>query len=365
MRPGSGPAGSGHGGYGGRAPSDTGPLMPGGGYGPGPGSFGPGAGATDSAPPGGAQGGYGPQHSAYGSQTGYSGSGPPGGYAPQGAYGPPGGGYGPPPSGGAWGHPGGGYGPPGYGPPGYPAGGDSMDGVKARTTTSGHMSEMFFAASMAIVVGSLVGGCALFFELQVVDFLTMSYLLCFGSLLAVLDTPVLKTIKRVADIKLYISKYVQFVTRLTGKGITLVFLGSALFLTMWDNLDGSVMKFMSVVICLFPSLVGLYGVVIGVLKSSKLDKARRQVHMVIDQRYDHFARTYPGPSGGLTMSEFNDLTMENGGFLFDPSDLRLIFNAIVSNPAWRSQGTQSNAFEHLRIPKQDMWEWCRGGFVCL
>lgn len=240
--------------------------------------------------------------------------------------------------------------------------------MKAISMYGGHTSEVFFAASMCIVVGSLVGGFALFFSLEPVDFIQMSYFLMFGLMLAVLDTPFLHGSKPLMDAKMYIGKYVQFATRLTGKGITLIFLGSALFMTMWDNLEGGIMMFLSVVLCLTPGVVGIYGVVVGLLKSSKLDKARRQVQMVIDQRFDYFAHTRGGPSGGLNMTEFNSLTMENGGFKFDPSDLRLIFNALISNPSWRGYNAQhatGNMPEEPRIPKQDLLDWCAGGMVLL
>merc|ERR1719350_1714593 len=112
-------------------------------------------------------------------------------------------------------------------------------------------------------------------------------------------------------------------------------------MTMWDNLEGKFMKFLAVMLCIFPVLVGFCSVIIGLLKSSKLDKARRQLELVIDTSYDRFAQTYRGPQGGLTMAEFNGLTMENGGFKFETLDLKLIFNALVSNPMWKAQASLS------------------------
>jgi len=309
---------------------------------------------------------------------GYQDQGPPmsggyqqgGGYSPQGSYGPQGGGgFGPP--GASYGPPGGG---PGYNPGGgYPAAagyGEQNFAMKAMSS-SNHMNDMFFYAACCIVLGSSIGGTCLFFQLEVVDFLLMTYLMVFGGILAILDTPFLKTIKMVTEAKMYVGKYVQFVTRVTGKGVTLVFLGSSLFMTMWDNLEGGFFMFLAVVLCSFPTLVGFCSIVIGILKSSKLDKARRQLQMVIDQRYDHFAQTFRGPQGGLTMSEFNMLTMENGGFKFETLDLKLIFNALVSNPTWRMQaqpnqsGGYNNVNEEMKIPKQDLLDWCKGGMVFL
>jgi len=255
----------------------------------------------------------------------------------------------------------------GYGPP---QGGGYND--YAKLSSSNHMNDVFFAAACCIVLGSCISGTCLFFSLELADFMQMTYLMVFGSILAILDTPFLKTIKMITEAKMYIGKYIQFVTRVTGKGITLVFLGSALFMTMWDNLEGGFLEFLAVVLCFFPTVVGFCSIIIGILKSAKLDKARRQLQMVIDQRYDHFAQTYRGPTGGLTMAEFNMLTMENGGFKFETLDLKLIFNALVSNPTWRAQAQPSNnasgyqtASEEMKIPKQDLLDWCKGGMVFL
>jgi len=239
--------------------------------------------------------------------------------------------------------------------------------------TGNHMNDVFFAAACCIVVGSLVGGFCLFFSLKPVDFLFMTYVMIFGLILAVLDTPWLRTIKAVIDAKMYIGKYIQFVTRVTFRGVTLIFLASALFMTMWDNLKGGFMMFLAVVLCLFPALVGAGSVVIGLLKSSKLDKARRQVEQNIEVLYDQNALTFRGEQGGLTMDEFNKMTNENGSFKFEKLDLKLIFNALVSNPQWRMQvaaGTQSqggyqNVADEIKLTKQDLRAWVLGGMVFL
>mmetsp|Transcript_25936 Transcript_25936/g.78079 ORF Transcript_25936/g.78079 Transcript_25936/m.78079 type:complete len:332 (-) Transcript_25936:168-1163(-) len=287
-----------------------------------------------------------------------------GGMSPH-SYGPQGGGPGG--QGGPGYNPGAGY-PPAGGPgPGYYDQEGTRKNTMAMAMGGNHMNDVYFGAAMCIVVGSLLGGFSLFFSLKTVDWIQMTYLLLFGLALAVLDTPFLKTIKMVMDLKIIIGKYLTFVTRVTGKGVTLMFLGSAQFMTMWDNLEGGFMRFLAVILSLFPALVGMASVVIGLLKSSKLDRAKRQLQLVIEQRYDYFAQTYRGPTGGLTMAEFNLLTMENGGFKFETLDLKLIFNALVSNPMWRinaGQGGQ-NANTELKIPKSDLVDWTNGGMVLL
>merc|ERR1719401_1616356 len=126
------------------------------------------------------------------------------------------------------------------------------------------------------------------------------------------------------------------------------------------------MDFLAVVLCLFPTAVGLIAIVIGIMKSQKLNKARQHLAMgALEQRYDQWAQTYRGPQGGLTPGEFNSLTMENGGFKWEDADLKLIFNALVSNPAWRiNQPTNMTAggrpMDEPKIPKEDLKSWVSG-----
>lgn len=299
-------------------------------------------------------GGYGPQGG------GGAGSYPPNGnHPPQGSY-PPQGNYSAPPT--------------NYNQPQQTNGGyqpQTNTSLKGLPMGGGNMNDVFFGAASCICLGAFVTGFCFLFQLKLVDFIALGYLTVFGAIIAVLDTPFFKTIQMVVDAKTYISKYFNFVTRVTGKGVTFVFLASMLFLTMWDNAEGAFLSFLAVVLCSVPCLVGIGAIVIGILKSNKLDKARRQLQHVIDQRYDQFANTYRGPHGGLTMAEFNLLTFENGGFKFQPLDLKLIFNALVSNPSWRmqastaAQGQYMQANEEVKIPKQDLLDWCQGGFVFL
>jgi len=95
----------------------------------------------------------------------------------------------------------------------------------------------------------------------------------------------------------------------------------------------------------------------------------------LEQRYNEWAQTYPdlqGSQGGVTPLEFNQLTMDIGGFKWEDADLKLIFNALVSNPAWRinaastqgGPGGRSSADEP-KIPKEDLMSWVKGGMVFL
>mmetsp|Transcript_23553 Transcript_23553/g.44464 ORF Transcript_23553/g.44464 Transcript_23553/m.44464 type:complete len:312 (-) Transcript_23553:91-1026(-) len=270
----------------------------------------------------------------------------------------------------------GGYGHPGVGnmqtgqaqqQPGPPKGG-------LTAMLNPDWSNVFFAAACSIMLGAFLGGLCLFFSFELVDFLETCYILVFGGVLALMDTPCFKTMKTVKDHREYFSKYVNVLTRVTGKGVAFLFLGCALFSTMWDNLESTGMKFLAFVLCVLPMLVGIAALAIGFIKSQKLNKARAALAQIADNVglvYDQYARTYPGNHGGLTMLEFSDLTDKLIGVKWEDTDLKLIFNALVSNPAWRTNATNfgggygSQQVDMAKIPREDLLGWVRGGMVWL
>jgi hypothetical protein len=168
---------------------------------------------------------------------------------------------------------------------------------------------------------------------------------------------------------MYIGKYISLVTRMTGKGITFLFLGSTLFCTIVNTCNAQGWKVLAFFICAVPVLAGVTAIVFGIIKSQKLSKARQHLATgALQQRYEQYAQTYRGPQGGLTPTEFNGLTMENGGFMWEDADLKLVFNALVKNPTWRinpaaQQGTGPQEQPH--IPRQDLLDWVQGGMVWL
>lgn len=246
-------------------------------------------------------------------------------------------------------------------------------GMPAAGQANFDWSVVFFAAACSIMLGAFIGGIALFFSFELVDFIEMCYMLLFGGVLAVMDTPCFKTLKTVKDHREYFSKYVNLLTRLMGKGITFLFLGCSLFSGMWDNLESNLLLFLAFILCLLPVVVGVAAVGIGFMKSQKLTKARlplAQDETEALRQFDQCARTYPYPShqgGGLTQAEFSDLTNKSAGIKWEDSDLKLIFNALVSNPAWRTNHTSAGGQqgELAKMPKEDFMAWVSGGVVWL
>jgi len=306
------------------------------------------------------------------------------------AYGPLGGEYGPP----GYQQSGGGYGgyPQNNVPPTAPGGsypstypGNAQTGTVefGQTQTPSRMNLVFFAGACCLILGSFIGFIISFFRFELVDAIEMAYIFIFGVILAVLDTPFFKTIKAMGDFKMYIGKYINILLRVTGKGLAFLFLGSDLFCVLWelgrdDEASSHVLiQVFAVLACFIPVVVGLAAIVIGIMKSWKLQKARKHIEMAgtLEQRYNEWAQTYrdvQGSQGGLTPLEFNQQTIDNGGFKWEDADLKLIFNALVSNPAWRinAASTQGgpggrSAADEPKIPKEDLMSWVKGGMVFL
>uniref|UniRef100_A0A7S2DQV4 Uncharacterized protein n=1 Tax=Alexandrium andersonii TaxID=327968 RepID=A0A7S2DQV4_9DINO len=170
----------------------------------------------------------------------------------------------------------------------------------------------------------------------------------------------------ISDMKMYIGKYVSILTRVSGKGLAFIFLGSSLFCGMWNNVEGGFQKFLAVVLCLGPLVVGIAALVIGIMKSKKLNQAKRMLDFnTLDARYDNWARTYPGPQGGLAPQEFNNLTAEAGVPRWEEADLKLIFNALVSNPTLRMTAPSASGDTEAKIPREDLKSWVSGSVVWL
>jgi len=276
------------------------------------------------------------QEMGYGQQPpGNFGQQPPG---PGGAYGqpppgnfgqaPPGPGYGQAPPGGAYGAP-----PPGQGAyPGVPAApGQSPAYTKMSQTNP--MNLIWFAAACSVMLGASISFVSELFSFEWVDALEMGYLFIFGLLLAVLDTPLFNQVAIVSELRTGIGKYIAVLQRVTGKGAAYIFLGCALWSSMFANVEGGFLLFLAVLIGLFVVFIGVFSMAIAILKSRNLNLVRlelRKEDTSLRQMYDMHAKM--NPQAGITQEEFKKMTPYARGVSFEQSDIKLIFNALSSNP---------------------------------
>merc|ERR1719436_1936638 len=103
----------------------------------------------------------------------------------------------------------------------------------------------------------------------------MLYFFVFGLLMATLDTPILSQQEQISNLRISIAKYIAVLQRVTGKGVAYIFLGSALASSMWANLKNNFLRFLTALIGLFVVCVGLFSLVVAVVKSRNLNLVRQ------------------------------------------------------------------------------------------
>jgi len=236
------------------------------------------------------------------------------------------------------------------------------------------MNLVFFGAACSVMVGSAIAAVTLVFELNPCDALMMLFLLIFGGIMAVLYTPFFKQIKAIGFLKMYIGKYLNILMRVTGTGAWFVFLGCTLFTGIYNSEDGVLMRVVAFLLCIPTVFVGFVAIVVGVVKSLKLKKAQDELRKMdeqnaLEQRLDQWAQTYRGERCAFTPLEFNKLCEDTKSIRWEDADLKLIFDALVSNPKWRvnSASTQQSGrhVDEAKIPKEDLLSWVRGSVVML
>jgi len=203
----------------------------------------------------------------------------------------------------------------------------------AKMTSTPPTNVLWFSAACSVMFGATISFFSELFSLEWVDALQMSYLFVFGLLMAALDTPVFTQVTIVSEMRAGISKYIAILNRVTGKGAAYVFLGSALWSSMFANVEGGFLLFLAVLIGVFVVFTGCFSLAIAVLKSRNLNLVRlelRKEPMSLKQMYDMHAKM--NPTNGITQEEFKKMTPYARGVSFDQADIKLIFNALSSNP---------------------------------
>jgi len=216
------------------------------------------------------------------------------------------------------------------------------------------MDLWWFAAAICVILGGVIGTLDLLFTtFAPLDLIDEIYLLGFGLIMFVLDAPL--NFKFLMEVKAAVHKYSKFLTRLMGRGIWYIFLGTMTFATLWEN---QISYFFAVILGFFVFGIGVFSATFGFVKSRKLEKVRVQVSQnrdtgKLEALYKNFAKT--APSLGLMRSEFNDMSQQLKGITFDPDELSYIFNALSSGPSDREENIDYQALE----------EWCGSGMTML
>jgi hypothetical protein len=218
------------------------------------------------------------------------------------------------------------------------------------------MNVIWFAAALCLVGVGIIGVVATLVSFQIADCIEMLYLVIFGAVLAVLDTPIFANIKIVPDLKKTISQYVSILTRVTGRGLVFVFLGCTMWAAVTANVEVLFLEIIAAVLTWFTILVGLGSLCIGIMKSWNAEKVRKHFLTAppqtdIDSMYSAHAKLQP--SVGMTKEEFGNMTKAVRGIVLNNADLQHIFHCVCSD--------RRREF----LSKHDMQDWVHGGMVFL
>jgi len=219
-------------------------------------------------------------------------------------------------------------------PQGQPGGLPPAPGyANLQKTATNPMNLIWFAAACCVMIGAVISFVQELFSVEWVDALEMAYLFIFGMLLSVLDSPLFGQVAGVCELRAAIGKYIAVLQRVTGKGAAYIFLGCALWSSMYANVEGGFLLFIAAMLCLFVVVVGIFSLAIAILKSRNLDLVRRELRKEpssLKQMYDMHAKM--NPTAGITQEEFKKMTPYARGVSFEQGDIKLIFNALSSNP---------------------------------
>ncbi|KAL8273128.1 hypothetical protein Esti_002886 [Eimeria stiedai] len=190
---------------------------------------------------------------------------------------------------------------------------------------------LFFCAAMTVVGGGVVGFLTSLAAFELASLIVSVFLVVFGFLLMLLDVP--GSPRWAGRYRSLVRKHFRFLTRLTGKSLFVMFLGSLLSLTLWPSKrGGSGLVFLSVSLSFFVVGVSLVGLLIAIRKSLRLEKVRKSVLLAAKGHFGDAYRKYAmtDPVHGLQFEEFNRLCADHtaGRLQFDITDLGIIYNAL-------------------------------------
>lgn len=190
---------------------------------------------------------------------------------------------------------------------------------------------LFFCAALTVVSGGALACLTSLASFELASLVVSVFLVVFGFIMMFLDVP--GSPRWAGRYRTMVRKFCRFLTRLTGKGLFLLFLGCLLSCTLWPTKrGGSGMAFFAVCVSLFICGVSVVGLLIAIRKSLRLEKVRKSVLVTAKGQYTEAYRKYAmtDPAHGMQFEEFNRLCADHtaGRLQFDITDLGIIFNAL-------------------------------------
>lgn len=209
------------------------------------------------------------------------------------------------------------------------------------------MSFVWFVTGVLLIPGCLLVLKNVIYECQMFRSVQLIFLLLMGAMVAIVDAPGQLQTSCVRESQENVVKYCALVSRVTGKGLILTFVGSALWSSLCTNVDDTVVLLLGGIFSLPALIVGIGTFGYGMMKSWHLHNARTMLNdndVLLDEHWNKFARKDVICKPGFN-SLFNQCA---NGLHFDDKDLTLIFRALSTT------GTPHT------MTKSDMDNWLRG-----
>jgi len=193
-------------------------------------------------------------------------------------------------------------------------------------------STLFFISGWIVIVVALYTLVASIFSLSLVGLIESIFLLVFGFIMMVLDIP--GAPRWAARYRILFFRQIKFLTRLTGKSLWMAYLGCMVLVCLWPppGKSSGFMLLFSFLLSSFVLSVAVIGFFIGIRKSLRLEKIRKQMLSAyrgnISEVYAKYAIT--DASHGLQFDEFNRLCGEysHERCIWSTADLSLIYHAL-------------------------------------
>merc|ERR1740130_256880 len=129
------------------------------------------------------------------------------------------------------------------------------------------MTLVWFAAACCIILGGFLGALILLFQFELIDFIEQMYILLFGIVLAILDTPVMGNHGLVLEVQQTVARQCNLLTRVTGKGVVYLFVGSLIWASWLNNMVTGFSIFIAVIFGIVVCAVGVFSTMVGIKKS--------------------------------------------------------------------------------------------------
>lgn len=187
----------------------------------------------------------------------------------------------------------------------------------------------FFAGAVIVVVATIISiiGLATKYPWAPSTLITNIFLLCFGILMMVLDSPIPAPHKHLVAARDNAYKFVLFMTRFMGRGMWYLFLATMVFGVLWDT---KIDYIFGGLFTTYLVILGVAALVKGWMLSHKLESVRQSIRCSgrgVDQYFAH---------GQLNLSKAQFQAMveqtTNQPTMFSPDDLDYIINALSFTP---------------------------------